>query len=1169
QFLLTLDADSRLAACGARRLVAAALHPLNRPVLDAKRGRVLSGSGILQPRLSVALSSASATGFALLFAGQGGMDPYSGAVSELWQDLFGKSTFTGKGLMNVPLARRVLEGAFPENAILSHDILEGALLGCATEGRAEVTESFPGKVGSYYSRLDRWVRGDWQNIRFLGRKSPLTRLDRWKLFDNLRRSLVPVGELAALLACLIGGKALLPPALFTLAVLLAEFWETAAGELMRRDGTLRPRTSATLLHGPSGAGLRALASLLLLPQEAWVRLRAAATALFRMTVSRRYLLRWTTAAEAERGRADTLWGGFARYPALWLAGLAVLALGRYPFWGVGWLFAPALAVLLSRPLPQKSGLGGAERHFLLRRAEELWRFFEEQLTPEDHFLPPDNVSADSVAHRTSPTNIGFALTSCAAAEALGLTERAKATELMEEILATLEPLPKWRGHLPNWLDTRTLAPLAPVFYSAVDSGNLCAALLTAAGALESWGREESARRARRLAEETDFRALYDEKRGLLHIGYDPAKGERSESYYDLYASEARLTAYVAIALGQLPRRHWSRLSRALVGEGGYRGAVSWTGTMFEYLMPELFLPLVPNSFQWDSAAFAVRCQKKANHDLPWGISESAFWRAEGWGYRAHGVRQLALSRGEKQDRVIAPYATYLALPIAGGEAVENLRGLWEAGYRGVYGLYEAVDYTEEGEARPVPIFMAHHVGMSLAAAANALTKNALKEFFLRDARMFAWQELLSERVPISEPLMGKLPPAVRAARPAERRAFEERPAVLDALEPMLLPLRAGDFRLWVLENGKTKALFGDTLLCRWEPGARGAGGMALTLEAEGETLPLTPWPQYRRDCTYETALRPGEAVFRMRRGGVEALLTIRVSPEGEERVVTVRGLSGEAFLSANLEPALTRERDYSAHPPFHRLTLRYSLVRGGLLMERRGGVSAVLSLEGARYATEGDALLHYTPTPLITARAPIRNGQPLRVTLTRAGQFAPSPVPTLTAAAEKLRLDAESVRAALLLTSRLQTLPRREKERFWPCGISGDRPILAALCAGGEGLRRLRGLLGIHALLWDCGVPTDLALLLTDGGDYLALQRGEAERWLREREREANGSIHFLDSSEARETMEAGANLLIDLAAPWSPPKRENRLPLPQLPQTRARRVPWKYLPDGSFTFEG
>lgn len=272
-----------------------------------------------------------------------------------------------------------------------------------------------------------------------------------------------------------------------------------------------------------------------------------------------------------------------------------------------------------------------------------WRYLKEFSAAEDNFLPPDNFQEQpptGAAHRTSPTNIGLALAAAAVSAECGIVPRKEAAGYISRAAATLEKMPRCMGHYYNWYDTRTLAPLSPPYISTVDSGNMYAGLLCAANALDTWGEAELSSRLRAIMAGMDFSPLYDRVRGLFYICYDTVNNAGSGGWYDLMASEAVLTSYIAVAKGDVPMRHWRALSRAQLQKDGYRGLASWTGTMFEYLMPALFLPLCRASLLFESSRFCLYVQKRRHFaGKPWGISESAFYSLDAslcYRYKAHG-----------------------------------------------------------------------------------------------------------------------------------------------------------------------------------------------------------------------------------------------------------------------------------------------------------------------------------------------------------------------------------------------------------------------------------------------------------------------------------------------------------------------------------------------------
>ena len=1245
-FILTLDADTRLTAGTARELVGTALHPLNVPVIDEAQKRVVSGYGILEPRVAVELESAGKTDFSRLFAGVGGFDPYAGAVSDLYQDLFDEGTFMGKGLINVPVYRRLLDGRFPDNTVLSHDILEGAYMRCAFVTDLELSDGCPAKITSWFARQERWIRGDWQNLRWCtGRvrtrdgalvKNTLPELDRWKILDNLRRSLLPPAVLIALLAAmLLPGRGLTAAALIALAGYVSPLLLDLTRSFLRHDGSGLARYHSAVLPGLGGTVTRWLVTLMLLPAQGFIQLKAAATALWRMTVSHRGLLRWVTASEAEKKHGNTVYVNYLALAACPLAGLLLLLAARSALpWAVGivWIFAPAFAKALSAPRRQEAYVSQADRAWLLGQGREIWRFFEENMTAEDNFLPPDNVQIEpdtGAAHRTSPTNIGLALLSAAAAAELGYISPAQAGERIGRTLTAVEKLEKWHGNLLNWYDTRTLAPLEPRYVSTVDSGNLLGCLIALKAWLAATGDENGAERCERLIEATDLRPLFDGRRKLFHIGWELGKDEPTKGWYDLLASEARQTSFIAVALGQAPRKHWRRLSRALVSQDGYAGMVSWTGTMFEYLMPDLLLPVPRDSLLYESARFCLYVQKRARQGVPWGISESGFYAFNpglAYRYKAHGVQRLALKRGMDTETVIAPYAAFLALPLDPRGAVRNLKRLEGLGLSGKYGFYEAADFTPAraggGRPRIVRSFMAHHLGMSLTAVANTLCGGVFQKRFMEDRRMGAFRELLEERVPTGRILLRQSPRDVpeKPGR-AESGGYFERLDTVDALTPAAVPLSNGQYTVLLTETGASRSRFRELEVTRFDPEPLGEPGMALYLRTEKELLPLTPAPDYDETVRYTCELSDTQGSFKAKKGGLSAVLTVSVPPSGAGEVRQVEVTAPAELASCEIlcvfTPVLQRRADFTAHPAFSLLALEAKLTGGVLTVRRRPrpGERAVYLCAAAdkpfiavTHARRGEPLgagelLRACPDFHVALTVPVRltggrgratfalgvgtDAEEAAVTARRNLQRRENQaVSRLSAAALMLGLNVADTRAALGLLPRLIFGPepseQRQKllaagkiplEELWSLGLSGQIPLLCARVGSEDELEGARKLIRLHALLAENGVESDLALLLSDGGDYRKAQRTavleELRRIGRESALDAPGGVHPVESSgNAGAACEAYADLNVRLDAVPAAPARRERTPLPRPRCLRGTgEVTCRWAEDGTFRF--
>ncbi len=502
RYVITLDTDTQLPRDSAREMVAAMAHVLNRPVFDSTFRRVVQGYGIMQPRVDVSLPSARRSWFVRLFAGDVGVDPYTRVVSDVYQDLFGEGSFVGKGIYDVDAFERTC-GEFPENAILSHDLLESTFARSALLSDVELYEDFPSRYMADVSRRHRWIRGDWQIAGWLlpkvsgpageSIKNPISALSWWKIFDNLRRSLVPIAMLALLLGAWATDSTYLALVAATLVVVTVGTvsFSAALRDLFRKPSDIPLR--AHLISSLSASARQAaqgLFTIVFLPFDAYMSVDAVARTAVRMRWTRRNLLEWKTSSDAQRGSRASLpmffrSMGFA--PTLSLVVIAFLMLLASDALSIAlpflclWTISPAAAWWLSRTLPPpKVRLTSLQREFLGKVARRTWRYFEVFVTPEENWLPPDNFQEHPtplIASRTSPTNIGMGLLANLAAYDFGYCSAGSLLERTQRTLGTLGRMERYRGHFYNWYDTRSLQPLPPRYVSTVDSGNLVGNLL--------------------------------------------------------------------------------------------------------------------------------------------------------------------------------------------------------------------------------------------------------------------------------------------------------------------------------------------------------------------------------------------------------------------------------------------------------------------------------------------------------------------------------------------------------------------------------------------------------------------------------------------------------------------------------------------------------------------
>jgi len=1197
KYVITLDTDTQLPREAARKLVGTMAHRLNRPIFDAGRGIVAEGYGILQPRVGVSLPGSRRSWFVRLFGGEAGIDPYTRAVSDVYQDVFHEGSFIGKGIYDVDAFERALTGRFPENTVLSHDLLEACHARSALVSDVEFYEEHPARYNVDVERRHRWIRGDWQTTQWLlprvpgadARRiaNPLSALSLWKLFDNLRRSLVPV----ALLVFLLGQWLLFPELggvamLAVLAILLLPGILSAAAQCMTRPVDL-PWTMH--LRAVASTGGRQLGQIFLalafLPYDAYISLDAVGRTLLRLLVTRKRLLEWQTSSDAERTKAAGLAGfyatmGIAPVFAALAGGMLVAwqpaqLLPALPLLAV-WLAAPWIAWWISQPIATRAPALTAEQlTFLRHTARKTWHFFETFVTADENWLPPDNfqeLPRPVIASRTSPTNLGLALLANLAARDFGYLSTGGLMRRTQDTLATMQRLERHRGHFYNWYETRTLRPLPPLYVSSVDSGNLAGHLLTLGAGLREqadepvftpqifsglrdtvgvlralvpdhavlagldaelaaapaglsaafallerttehtaklgaslalasdeikrwvqtlqdncadhraellfvapwlalpsprWGGAlqpqlaeldqpaalrkvakrdrppgsplsegaadaELARcvraagenaRARLIALEAlakqcdelaamDFTFLFDRARDLFTTGYNVAERRCDTGFYDLLASEARLCSYVAIALGQVPQDHWFSMGRLLVSSGGEPILVSWSGSMFEYLMPLLVMPNYEATLLDHTCRAAVRQQIEYGklRGVPWGISESGYHRTDvhlNYQYRAFGVPGLGLKRGLADDLVVAPYATALALTLAPHEACENLRRLAAEGRAGNHGFFEAVDYTPArlppGDTSvTIRSFMVHHQGMSLLALGNLLHADPMPRRFMACPLLKAAELLLQERVPrtaasvFTEDLASEKTGKPSAEIGSVMRVFTNP----SSRAPEVHLLSNGRYHVVISSAGGGYSRWRDLAVTRWREDATCDGwGTFVYLRdlATGEFWSATHQPTLRPTEGYEAVFTQARAEFRHHHADLEVSTEICVSPEDdvELRRITLTNRASVARvieLTSYAEAVLAPPAADAAHPAFSNLFVQTEFVRhrSALLCTRRarsadekppwllhlmvaqGGVSGEISCETDRSRFVGRGGTLASPAAL-QSLAPLAN----------------------------------------------------------------------------------------------------------------------------------------------------------------------------------------------------
>jgi cyclic beta-1,2-glucan synthetase len=1025
--VLTLDSDTELPPGRLRDLVGVAAHPLNCALLSADRACIERGYGILQPRMVLPLASATEdTYFRWLFADQCGMDPYNSVSSEVYQDLFAQGSFAGKGLLNVAALDAVLGGAhsLPTDAVLSHDLLEGALARCATVSDISLIEDAPSHPDVAASRLHRWIRGDWQLCPLLwqsllpasqGRRK-LSALNNWKLFDNLRRSLVPVACFALLLSALLGHWISVQRALsLVLAVYLAGPMLGALAALIpsRRDMAML----YFLRKGLMGFGrilLGGLWHLAMLPQQSILAIDAVLRTGYRLLVSRRHLLQWTTAASAQRS-ANSRFGALLRQHALASAiGLAlvlasgVLNTGAQQAWalvlGLLWAGNPFWIYAGSWARHQNKGanLTPQEHDYLSQIARETWTLFERTVTPEERYLPPDNLQtwpSDMVAHRTSPTNIGLYMLSACCARAFGWIDVSNLLKRLEDTYSTLLTLQRHEGHFFNWYQTQTGEPLLPQYVSTVDSGNLSGCLLAvaasclemaqAAAPLQNGERERLRRMAQSLeslAWAPQYEFLYHRKRQLLHIGYRVADQQLDANFYDLLSSESRLTSALAIAKGDVPAKHWSMLGRPFYAQGVHVGTRSWSGSMFEYLMPSLLLDEPRHSVLYLASQMALREQMAFARELnlPWGMSESAYAQTDdtqAYQYGPQGVPRLALRRSPAVDLVVAPYATALAAQIAPRLAIENFKHLETYAARTSYGFMEALDFSPERQTLGetingracvgVQTYMAHHQGMTIVALANVLLNGAPRRWGMANAHVQAVASIFHESMPAE--IASRFAPIDAQAhlQLIKMACHHDHQSLSGAATAGLTQILSnGRYSVVLRPNGAGYSCLDAKAFSRWRDDAlRDAHGSFFYLRRQARAseglFSLTQHPAAQEGAVYSTVFHPDSACFEAAWPDLHTRVSVWLSPIDhiEFRQIEVFNLTDESLdltLFSVFEVSLSTLRADEAHPAFANLFLQaqYSADRHAIVWTRKPRLEGERALHCVHFLiqSEGDTL---------------------------------------------------------------------------------------------------------------------------------------------------------------------------------------------------------------------
>ena len=793
KYAITIDEDTELSLNSAKDLVAIMAHPLNKPRLNKKKNRVVEGFGLIQPAVSLDIESANKSLFSKLFGGFGGIDVYTNAVSNTYQDAFQEAIFCGKGIYDIALFEKLVAPEIPENLVLSHDLLEGSIIKAGLASDVDVQDGFPNNYIAYMKRNHRWYRGDMQIIRWLiSPKSKLSILSKWKIFDNIRRPMLDVIALFAIIVSLfISSNAFIYTTLSSfVAVNIGYFISFIDIIIYGRRIHKKELQYIPLIHGLGADLLTMVYNFVTIPYKAYTCLSAFSLSIYRMLISHKKLLEWTTGEMLEKQAKNKLSYYYRNMvPNIVIAlFIALVPYALYTseiviinfklFVALGFALAPLLTYLLGKDhlFGRIKRLDKNQEKNLIEVAKRTWGFFDSMMNDTNNYLPTDNFQENrryKIANRTSSTNIGFGIMSIIDAYDLGFITKENAIERLVKIYNTIMKLEKWHGHLYNWYNIKTLEPLRPRFVSTVDSGNFVSILYVAKDFLEeernklynympgtnvekfSEAIDNLLENTIKLINQTDFSVLYSTSRNLFSIGFDVEAGMLVDSYYDMLMSENRITSLVAIAKKDVTSKHWFALARNMVDVDGYKGLMSWAGTSFEYFMPYLFMKSYEYTLIDQSMFFCEYSQIKyaKKYKVPFGISESAYAKRDtdlNYQYKSFGIPWLGLKRGLNSSLVVAPYASILMLEFAPKKVYDNLLKLKKLGLYSSFGFYESIDYTKEhlhdnADSEIIRTYMAHHQGMALTAINNYINNGIVRNRFHSDSGVRAAEILLKER----------------------------------------------------------------------------------------------------------------------------------------------------------------------------------------------------------------------------------------------------------------------------------------------------------------------------------------------------------------------------------------------------------------------------------------
>ena len=1012
KYVITLDADTELVLNTGLELIGAMSHILNKP--DIEDGIVKSGHGILQPRVGISLLAADKSKFAQIYSGSPGIDSYTNAISDIYQDNFEEGIFTGKGIYDLRAFSEVLKNQIPDNTVLSHDLLEGCYLRCGLASDIILMDGYPTSYMSFKTRLSRWTRGDWQISKWLfknikckdgvKRKNPLGLVSKYKILNNLVKSIfLPLALLAIVFLSLINVffniKIWPVMTIAILSIIIPSIVEIFNRIIYRKEGESFQKTFHKGVTGVKASCIRGILELGTLPDKAFTLSNSIIKSIYRMCKSKKHLLEWMTAEEAEKNAKTDL---ISYYKNMWpniVMGVFFLLLAyknpAYLIFAILFFITPSVTMIISKKNEKHtavSKLNENDKKYLLEIGQKTWQYFKDNLTEKSNYLPPDNYQEDrkeKIVYRTSPTNIGLGLLAVVASYDLKYENLEDTLVLLEKMLDTITKMQKWNGHLYNWYNIKTLEPLNPKYVSTVDSGNFVGYLYTLKQFLTSLpsktlsqnadtklGQKEDKLKNQHkveshdeqsymekiqfmikqidaLIENTNFKYLYSEENRIFSIGFNVEDNSLTPSYYDLLASEARQASLVAIAKKDIPAKHWYNLSRTLTILNRYKGLISWSGTAFEYLMPNINIPKYPGSLISESSEFAIMSGREYAEELsiPWGISEAAFNLRDlnnNYQYKAFGIPWLGLKRGLADEMVVSSYASILAVTDYPKEVTANLKVLEKEGMYDKYGFYESIDYTlsrlKNGEKNVVvKTYMAHHQGLILLSIDNLFNNNILQKRFMQNPEMKAVDILLEERMPENVIITKEQKEKVQRTKNVDYETYivREYNKAYDNLNH-INAISNDDYTVIVDQKGNGYSKFKDIAINRYKKTDDIEEGIFFFFKnIKTKRIWTSGQKNYLSQADkYSACFSPEMSKFVRLDGGIETTTKIFITPNSpvEIRRVELKNLGNTEEtieISSFIEPLLSSlEQDYS-HKAFNNLFLSFEMVDNTIIAKRK------------------------------------------------------------------------------------------------------------------------------------------------------------------------------------------------------------------------------------------